>query len=127
MKKELKEWYEEINESDILPNGVIKLRVPVLDDEGSGVQLDPNHIADGGTEAPPNNDCMGSSKPEDPVVEKDKGNSLKAFVCAKRIQDLLIQAASLAGPYEEDSETRQAIVDKIKSLHRELGEVLSQL
>lgn len=116
MSKELREWYEGINEEDILPNGAISIKVPVVDAD-SGEHVTSDNLPQ--EQEPP--------KSDDPVVEKDKHNSLKAFVCAKRIQDLLIRVAGLTSPYEEDSETRQAIVDKIKELHRELGEEIASL
>lgn len=123
MDKELTDWYGEINEEDVLPNGVIKIKVPVLNQDGENI----------GHENTPSVDDCGDSEdenppePTDPVVMKDKATSMKAFIIAKRIQNILIRAASLAEPYEEDSEKRQELTDALKALHRELGEQIVKL
>lgn len=126
MDKELTDWYGEINEEDVLPNGVIKLKVPVLDaGDGRPHGFPPIHH-------PSVDDCGDTEdenppEPTDPVVMKDKATSMKAFIIAKRIQNILIRAASLAEPYEEDSEKRQELTDALKTLHRELGEQIVKL
>jgi len=122
MSEQLKEWYEGIEQKLVAPNGTIKLKVPVIDAEsGQAVKAEEpgqDSTADGGFEG---------KKESDPVVEKDKHNSLKAFVYAKRMQDLLVRLAGLTEPYEEDSEQRQAIADKIKLMHKKLGEEIACL
>lgn len=115
--KELKEWYDGIDQQqDVAPNGLIKIKVPAIDaDSGEQVIVKPES-ADGG--------CESS---DDPVVERDKHNSLKAFIYAKRIQDLLVRVAGLVEPYEEDSEERQKLVDKVRIMHQKLGEEIASL
>lgn len=116
----LKDWYEQLNEDDFLPNGAIKINAPVIDaDSGERVVSAPPQVADDGTEMKP--------KSDDPVVDKDKDKSLKAFIYAKRMQDLLIKIAGLVEPYESDSEVRQALVDKLKYVHEKMGEEIASL
>jgi len=112
MEKNLKDWYKQINEEDILPNGVIKINVPVVD---ADVPITPEV------------DTTLIKSNEDPVVSKDKGITLRAFVLAKQIQDSLVRLAGLVEPYESDSEERQKTSDHIKQLHRELGEEIASL
>lgn len=119
---ELKEWYEGIDQNTIAPNGAIKIKVPVLDADNDNKPV----VVTGGESNHPTANG-GSEENKDPVVVKDKNSSLKAFVYAKKIQDLLVKAAGLDGPYDEDSEIRQALVDKIKLLYRKMGEEITCL
>lgn len=115
MKQKLTDWYKQINEEDILPNGVIKINVPVIDTD---VPIAPVEE--------PSDETL--EKPGDSsVVAKDKDASLRSFIIAKQIQDSLVRLAGLIEPYETDSEERQKISDHIKQLHRDLGEELSCL
>lgn len=118
MSEQLKEWYEGIDSQDVSPNGAIKIKVPVIDaDSGEHVTADePESVCD---EPEETND--------DPVVQRDKFNSLKAFMYSKRIQDVLVQIAGLVEPYEEDSEKREALIDKVRIMHKKLGEEIASL
>lgn len=116
MKEEeyLREWYKSINENDISPSGMIKIKVPVLDAD-SGQQVSVNAVSSPDQE----NDQQGTKT--DSVEAKSKDSALSSFVLAKRIQDLLLRTAGLNNPYNEDSEERQSILDKVRNLYRELG------
>ena len=107
----LVDWYQSLNEEE----GIAKITVPVL-------QPDNPPEGDAGEVEVPT-----ITKPEDPVVQKDKINSLGTFVMAKRIQDLLVRIAGLTDPYEQDSEERQGLVDKVKDLYIKLGDNIGKL
>jgi len=109
-------WYDKIlNEEE----GLGTFTVPVLQNQE---QQEPSIVQ---TQEPPEGDQSQLAK--DPVVQKDKGNSLVAFVIAKKIQDILVRVAGLEEPYESDSEERQMMVDKLKKLYEKLGEHIGSL
>jgi hypothetical protein len=114
MKDKLSDWYQQINEEDILPNGVIKINVPVVDADVPVADVPTTMV-------PP------QEEKSDPVASKDKGISLRAFILAKQIQDSLVRLSGLVEPYEAESEERQKLSDSIKKLHRELGEEIACL
>ena len=111
MKENILDWYKELNEDE----GIAKITVPVLQpDEAPAIER----------QEP---DVPVVVKVADPVVEKDKGNALMAFVMAKKIQDMLVRVAGLSEPYETDSEARQELTDSIKDLYKKLGESIASL
>lgn len=113
MEDNILDWYNQLNEEE---EGIAKITVPVLDAESESQVVDP---------LPPEENVP--VKPLDPVVEKDKGNALMAFVMAKKIQDMLVRVAGLSEPYETDSEARQEITSQIKELYKKLGENIASL
>ena len=115
--KSLKEWYGSINEEDMLPNGVIQLKLPVIDavpEQEPEVQIQVS-------------DQEVKKEISDPVVLKDREVSLKAFVLAKRIQDSLIKLSEMIDPYQSGSEERNKTSAYVKELYRELGEEIASL
>ena len=121
----LKEWYAGINENDILPNGSVRLTVPVIDGN-TGEQMNV-HDQEEHQDQEEQHDHQEQQQSTDKVVIKGKDSALGSFVLAKRIQDLLLKTAGLNNPYDEDSEERQMILDKVKALYQELGENLAAL
>ena len=113
MKENLVDWYEKLNEE---AGALARVTVPVLQPE---IEQEPSTESDV--------KVVVVKEPEDKVVSKDKNESLVAFVLAKRIQDLLIRAASLDEPYETDSEERQNLIDNVKKLYLSLGEKIGNL
>jgi hypothetical protein len=118
--KSLLEWYESINEED---EGIAKITVPVLQPDGGH----PHGMSPEVPEEQGVPEVEVVKKDDDVVSEKDKEISLSSFVITKRIQDLLVRAASLAEPYETDSEERQKLVSKIQYLYTRLGENIGNL
>ena len=110
-KNELLDWYQSINEDE----GIAKITVPVLQSVNQELPV----------EEPKERILI--VKPEDKVVEKDKDISLSVFILTKRIQDLLLRLSSLDGPYDEESEKRQELSDKVKALYALLGEKIGEL
>lgn len=100
--KKLQEWYEEIDKENIDPNGTIQIRVS-------------------------SDDVEEIEKENDKVERKNKYNSLKAFFYARKIQDLLLELASLESPFSNESIERQDLVDKIRQIHSLLGEEIASL
>ena len=113
-KESLLDWYKVgLNEDE----GITRMTIPVI----------PNHMeVPQGIEPEPEPEVVIVKK-EDPVVEKDKDTSLISFVMAKKIQDLLVRIAGLNEPYESDSEERQILVDKVKTIYTKLGENIGSL
>jgi len=122
-KQDILDWYKSLNEDE----GTVDFTVPVPQSDisvlrpGTSSQVIEPEIE---REKP---DISVIVKEVDPVVEKDKGNALMAFVIAKRIQDILVRVAGLSEPYETDSETRQELTDSIKDLYKKLGENIASL
>jgi len=116
MEENILDWYKNLNEDE----EIAKITVPVLD-TGSDETDEPDEPE---IEKVPD---IESDKKVDTVVTKDRQNSLMSFVMIKRIQDLLVRIASLDEPYETDSEERQNMVDTVKNLYIELGDLIGKL
>jgi hypothetical protein len=113
MSENLVSWYQKLNEEDILPNGAIKINVPVIDAEVS--------IA-------PEVDTISKIKSDnDPVVIKDKESVLRAFNLINIMQSYLTKLMSVSLPYETGSEERNNISLSIKELYGKLGEEINSL
>lgn len=131
--EKLTEWYKQINEEDILPNGAIRIKVPVLDTGNGRPHGFPpvlNHPTDGGAEVPsdqcPDKEELDLGDPNK-VETKDKINSMKVFFLTKQMQSLLVQVSGLLDPYGEDSIEKENLLDEIKNLYDNIGKIIPKL
>lgn len=116
----LSTWYESLNEEDMLPNGAIKLHLPVLDTDVV--------IAPKAEEWPVSDENISNTRSEnDTVVIKDRQTAMRAFALVSSIQSYLTRIASISQPYESGSEERQKISTDIKELCGKLAEEVALL
>ncbi len=119
MNKNLIDWYQQLNEEDILPNGSIKLHLPVLDADV---------VVSHGVEDPVDDESLARIRAEnDPVVMKDKASSIRAFALTSIIQNNLTKIVGMVQPYELGSEERQKLSTCIKEAYIKLGEEIASL
>ena len=122
--KSLLEWYDNFN-ATVTPNVTVADPPISLPPTGNVVAVTQTDIVKTTDDA--DKVELPAAPNSDPVVIKDNNTSLRAFVFAKRIQDLLVKLAGLVEPYEKDSEERQKTVDEIKDFYKKLGEDMAKL
>ncbi len=118
MNKNLIDWYQQLNEEDILPNGAIKLHLPVLNTDV---------VISKEVEEPVDNVLANIRAKDDPVVIKDKAAIMRSFDLIAIIQHHLTAMMIIPQPYEIGSEQRQNVSTLIKEAYTKLGEEIAIL
>lgn len=129
MKKDdeiLLEWYEEFKSAV----------TPVNQEAGNQQAQDSNNIETivvttkeepQESEESEEKETPEPSNNDDSVILKDSQTSFKAYLYAKKVQELLTQFSVIDDPYQSNTMKREEIVSMLKNIQTKLGEEIAKL
>jgi len=119
---ELQKWYDSINEEEIQPNGeIMKLTVPVLDNQGDRVRIEPANEPEIENVRDKIDRQMDMS-----MTAKETEKYMRGLLKVKKLKFLLFELISLKSPFEDDTEIRHNLLSELKNVYSDLGSELAE-